>query len=108
MEELNLFPPEVTQSLDVLLVAFDEDSHKYAFEVLSQLRVAGIKADLYPTPAKLKKQMKYANDIKVPKVILIGSEEKETGLLTVKNMVSGEQEKVVVQELIKLMDKANR
>ncbi len=99
MEELDLFPPEVTQSLDVLLVAFDEESHKYAFEVLSQLRSAGVKADLYPTPTKLKKQMKYANDIQVPRVVLLGSEEISSGILTVKDMTKGEQAKVAVAEL---------
>ncbi len=99
MEELDLFPAEVTQSLDVLLVAFDEDSHKYAFEVLSQLRKDGVKADLYPTPAKLKKQMKYANDIQVPRVVLLGSEEVSSGILTVKDMAKGEQAKVAVSEL---------
>lgn len=100
MEELKLFPSEVTQTIDALLIAFDEASHIYAFEVLSQLRQKGIHADLYPTPAKLKKQMKYANDTKAPYAILIGSEEKETGLLSIKNMDTGEQEKLSVDQVI--------
>lgn len=100
MEELNLFPEEVTQSLDVLLLAMDQEVHDHAFQILSTLRTSGIKADLYPIAAKFKKQMKYANDIGAPMVIIIGSEEKESGLLTLKNMSSGEQEKITLPELI--------
>ena len=105
MEELNLFPEDVTQTIDALLIAFDEESHIYAFELLSTLREKGIHADLYPTPAKLKKQMKYANDTKAPFAILIGSEEKETGQLSVKNMTTGEQEKLTVEQIIKKFQK---
>ena len=100
MEELKLFPDNVTQTIDALLIAFDEESHIYAFEVLSALRAKGIHADLYPTPAKLKKQMKYANDTKAPYAILIGSEEKETGQLSVKNMSTGQQEVLTVDQVI--------
>ena len=105
MEELNLFPDDVTQTIDALLIAFDEASHIYAFEVLSTLRNKGIHADLYPTPAKLKKQMKYANDTKAPFAILIGSEEKETGQLSVKNMTTGEQEKLTIDQVINKFQK---
>lgn len=100
MEELNLFPAEVTQSLDVLILAMDQEVHEYAFEVLSNLRSSGVKADLYPTAAKFKKQMKYANDISAPQVLIIGSEEKESGLFTLKNMNSGEQQKMTLDRLI--------
>ena len=67
------------------------------------MRKAGINADLYPTPAKMNKQMKYANNRKVPHVILIGSEEMESGKLTLKNMEEGSQEKLELSEIIQRM-----
>ena len=100
MEELNLFPENIDQNLKVLLVAFDDDTHAHAFEVLSQLRAQNIPSDLYPSPTKLKKQMKYANDMNVPYVILIGSEEKKSGKLTLKNMVTGEQSNLSIVDII--------
>jgi histidyl-tRNA synthetase len=72
----------------------------YAFQQLQRLRAAGINADLYPEPAKLKKQMKYANDRQVPYVILIGEEEMASGEVTLKNMVAGTQEKKSIEDLI--------
>lgn len=100
LEELKLFPADVAGSLHILLVAFDEETHRYAFQCLVKLRAAGINADLYPEPAKLKKQMKYANDRQVPYVLLIGSEEMASGLLALKNMSSGDQEKLSLDEVI--------
>jgi len=100
MEELNLFPEAIDQSLSTLLVAFDQESHEYAFEALAQLRNAGISSDLYPAPVKLQKQMKYANDLKIPFTILIGSDEMDSGILTLKNMDSGEQSKLSLQDII--------
>jgi len=100
MEELNLFPENIGEKLKVLLIALDDSSHLYAFECLSQLRKAGISADLYPDPVKLNKQMKYANALHVPYTILIGSEEKESGLLGLKDMKSGEQQKMKISDII--------
>ncbi len=92
MEELELFPDRLTDSLQVLLVAFDVATHTYAFRCLQQLRSAGINAELYPEPAKLKKQMKYANARSVPYVVLIGEDEMKRGELTLKNMATGAQD----------------
>ncbi|HHS95553.1 MAG TPA: histidine--tRNA ligase, partial [Phaeodactylibacter sp.] len=103
MEELNLFPDNFESKLQVLLLAFDEDTHLYAYDCLIALRKAGINADLYPKPLKFKKQMKYANDRKVPFVILIGEEEMKSGLLSLKDMQSGEQEKHSLNSIIDRM-----
>lgn len=100
MEELGLFPPSVSNKLKVLLIAFDVETHTYAFKQLSELRNNGIAADLYPEPAKLKKQMKYANDISAPFTILIGTEEMNSDLLTLKNMITGEQSKKRLADII--------
>ncbi|MFK8101849.1 MAG: histidine--tRNA ligase, partial [Saprospiraceae bacterium] len=91
MEALGLFPETANEQLTVLLVAFDDTTHHYAFKCLSALRAAGINSELYPSPTKLKKQMKYANDRKVAYTIVIGSEEMEKELLSLKDMTSGEQ-----------------
>ncbi len=100
MEELGLFPEQSEASLKALFVAFDEASHLYAFKCLRQLRTAGINAELYPEPAKLKKQMKYANARSVPFVILIGEEEMTSGELTLKNMETGSQDKLTLDAII--------
>lgn len=100
LEELGLFPPNTAGSLRLLFVAFDEAAHRYAFRCLNQVRAAGINAELYPEPAKLKKQMNYANNRGVPFVALIGDEEMAAGQVTLKNMTTGEQERVDLSQLI--------
>ncbi|MEM8908992.1 MAG: His/Gly/Thr/Pro-type tRNA ligase C-terminal domain-containing protein, partial [Bacteroidota bacterium] len=100
MEELNIFPASVSSQLRLLLIAFDADCHRYAFNCLKAIRRAGIHAELYPDPVKLKKQMKYANARQVPQVVLIGSQEMESGLLTVKNMETGTQESLSLEQII--------
>ena len=99
MEELDLFPADTTRDLQVLLIAFDDATHRYAYTQLRQLRAAGISAELYPEPAKMKKQMKYANARNVPFVGLIGSREMEAGEIALKNMETGEQEAMTTAAL---------
>jgi histidyl-tRNA synthetase len=100
LEELDLFPAQDDAALKVLLIAFDEVSHRYAFRCLNALRAAGINADLYPDPIKLNKQMKYANDRQVPYTIVIGDNEMESGKLAFKNMQSREQNMLSLDEII--------
>jgi len=101
MEELDLFPKETADTLQLLFVAFDEATHKFAFDCLNKARAAGINADLYPEPAKMKKQMKYANARKAPYVAVVGSQEMEQGGVNLKNMNSGEQEVLTIEQVIK-------
>jgi histidyl-tRNA synthetase len=100
LEELNLFPEASSQSTQLLICCFDKDGETFAFTVLQKLRKKDINAELYPAGAKLKKQLDYANGKNIPYTIIIGSEEIESGLLTVKNMVSGTQEKKTVEEIL--------
>ena len=100
LEELNLFPASAAQGTKVLISNFDEAAEVYALPILQQLRTQGIAAELYPSAAKLKKQMSYADGKNIPYVILIGGDEIESGLLTFKNMESGEQEKLTVSAII--------
>jgi histidyl-tRNA synthetase len=100
LEELKLFPENTSKSTMVLISNFDYEAENYALPLLQQLRNAGISAEIYPSSAKLKKQMSYADDKNIPFVILIGSEEMETGLLSLKNMKTGEQQKLSKQQII--------
>jgi histidyl-tRNA synthetase len=100
LEELDAFPESADAELQVLLIAFDAPTHRYAFDLLTRLRRADIAADLYPEPAKLKKQMKYADRRGVPYTVLIGSREMESGQMQLKNMRTGEQSDRTPEELI--------
>ncbi len=104
MEELQLFPDNAGESTRVLISNFDETAETYALPLLSALRRNGVAAELYPTAAKLKKQLSYADAKKISYVILIGSEEMESGLLSLKNMQSGEQQKLDIAAIIQLLN----
>ena len=94
MDELSLFPAGTGQGTQVLIVPFDADARGVALPLVTQLRAAAIPAEVYPDLAKVKKMLDYANAKQIPYVVLIGSEEVQTGQLTVKNMVTGEQQKI--------------
>lgn len=100
LEELNAFPKNTNETTKVLISNFDEAAEKFALPILSQLRAAGIATELYPQAAKLKKQLGYADAKRIPYVILIGSEEMASGLLSLKNMKSGEQNTLTIQALL--------
>jgi len=103
MEELKLFPAVTGQSTKVLICCFDKEGEKFAFPILQQLRGKEISAELYPAGAKMKKQLDYANGKNIPYVIIIGSEEMESGLLSIKNMETGVQEKQKVSEIVAML-----
>lgn len=103
LEELALYPEKQVSSAKLLIVNFDKSAEATALPLLAQLRAANIAAELYPTAAKLKKQMSYADAKGVPYVLLLGEEELTTGLFTLKDMQSGEQEKVNAERLISLL-----
>nr|WP_293843182.1 histidine--tRNA ligase [uncultured Arsenicibacter sp.] len=102
MDELQLFPATAQQSTQVLIVCFDAEGRSVAYPLLSQLREAGVAAEAYPDLAKVKKQLDYANAKQIPYVVIIGSEEIQTGKLTVKNMITGEQQKLTAAEITAL------
>lgn len=100
MEELKLFPENTLATSKVLITCFDEKAFQYALPILQKLRDANISSELYPTTTKMQKQMKYANDKGIPFVIVIGDEEMNTGSLAFKNMQSGEQQKLSIDQII--------
>lgn len=101
LEELQLFPASNTQTTRVLICPFDKAGEAYALPMLQQLRNAGINAELYPAGAKIKKQLDYANNKNIPYVVVIGSDEMQSGLLTFKNMETGEQQKLSAEAIVK-------
>jgi histidyl-tRNA synthetase len=105
MEELKLFPSELGETTKVLFVHFDEASEAYAFEQLQKVRAADIASEIYPGRKKLDKQMNYANDKKIPFVVVIGGDEIASGKLSFKNMATGEQEKLTIAEIISKLKK---
>ncbi|GEO06764.1 histidine--tRNA ligase [Adhaeribacter aerolatus] len=100
MEELNLFQASSQTITQLLICNFDKASEEYSLPLLQQFRNAGIATELYPEATKLKKQMTYADQKKIPFVLLVGSEEMQTGLLQLKNMQTGEQMAVSAEGVI--------
>lgn len=101
MEGLGLFPETLTESVQVMLASFDEPSFEYAFQCISTLRKAGIAAELYPEPGKLKKQFEYAAKRNIPFVAIVGETEMQTGTLMLKDQKSGEQAALTVDRVVK-------
>jgi histidyl-tRNA synthetase len=101
LNELNLFPPSIAASTKLLFVTFGEAEQNYCLPLLAKVRKAGINSEVYPdAQAKMKKQMSYADDKKIPFVAIVGGDEMASGQLTLKNMTSGEQEKITIEKII--------
>ncbi|SHI29985.1 histidyl-tRNA synthetase [Tangfeifania diversioriginum] len=103
LTQLDLFPPESTETTKVLFVNFGEKEEAYCLPMLSKLRASGINAEIYPDSAKMKKQMNYANKKDIPFVVLAGESEMAAQKFTLKNMESGEQTLVTSEDLIKIL-----
>ncbi|TDO21452.1 histidine--tRNA ligase [Pedobacter duraquae] len=103
MHELNLFPETTAAGTRVLISNFDDAAARYALPLLQKLREADIASELYPSSAKLKKQMGYADAKAIPYVVLIGSDEMDSGLLTLKDMQSGTQQKLSPDGIISFL-----
>ena len=103
LEELNLFPKAVTQNTRALFINFGDTESLYALKAVNELRSQNITAELFPDAAKMKKQMNYANKRDIPFVILAGEEEMNAEKFTLKNMKTGEQQKVDFAELLKVL-----
>ncbi|MDA1009610.1 MAG: histidine--tRNA ligase [Bacteroidetes bacterium] len=101
MEELGLFPKDIGLSTQVMFTNFGVEEANYCLPLLQQLRASGIRSELYPSSDKMKKQMNYANNKGVLFVILVGKDEMKSGVLTVKDMNTGEQSSLKISELIK-------
>jgi histidyl-tRNA synthetase len=106
LNELDLYPPSVATSTQLLFVTFGEAEQHYSLPLLTKVRKAGINAEIYPdAKAKMKKQMGYADDRKIPFVVIVGGDEMQSGHLTLKNMHSGTQEKLPIDQVIEEVKK---
>ena len=101
MEELSLFPENIGVSTKVMFANFGEREANYCLPLLKELRANGISSELYPKSAKMKKQMSYANSKGILFVIMVGEDEMDSGILSVKNMESGVQKNLTITDLIK-------
>ena len=100
LNTLDLYPQNATQATQVLFINFGEAESDYCLPIASQVRAAGISVELYPDCAKMKKQMAYANAKGIPFVVLAGESEISQGKVTLKNMLTGDQQLVSAEELI--------
>ncbi|RPA68868.1 histidine--tRNA ligase [Cyclobacteriaceae bacterium YHN15] len=104
MEELGLFPEENMEKTKVLITYFDKNGFDYGLKVLNQLRKAGVSSELYPDETKIKKQFTYADKKQIPYVVILGETEMQTNTISLKDLHSGLQESLSVQDLIKKME----
>ena len=100
LNQLDLYPKDAVDGTQLLFVNFGEAEAAYVLPVLAKVRAAGIRAEIYPDSAKMKKQMGYANNKAIPFVAIVGENEMNEGKLTLKNMTTGEQSSVTPDELI--------
>jgi len=99
MEELALFPDNLQQSLKIMIVNFGKEFEPTYISILHDLRSKGISCELYPDVSKFDKQLKYANKRNVAYVVMLGENEMKEGEATLKNFITGEQQKVPIHEL---------
>ena len=103
LTELDLFPKELQSATQVLFATFGDTELRYALRWAKALRAAGKTVEVFPEPTKMKKQMSYADDKKIPFVAIVGGNEMETNTVMLKNMATGEQKQVTLDELCTIL-----
>ncbi len=103
LNQLDLYPAEISAAVKVLFINFGEAEARMAEKTIASLRRAGISAQLYPDAAKMKKQMNYANAEGVAYVAIIGEDELASGTVTLKDMSTGEQQRLTPAELVEAL-----
>lgn len=100
LNALDLYPKEATSTTQLLFINFGEKEAAYSMPIASKARAAGLRTEIYPDAAKMKKQMAYANAKNIPFVAIAGENEMAEGKLTLKDMATGEQQLVTPDELV--------
>ncbi|MBR2114316.1 MAG: histidine--tRNA ligase [Prevotella sp.] len=100
LNALDLYPKDSLQTTQVLFINFGEKETAYCLPIINKVRARGIRAEIYPDSAKMKKQMSYANAKQIPFVALAGENEMQAGQITLKNMETGEQQMLSPEDLI--------
>ena len=90
-----------------MFLNFGDDSASFCFDQLIKLRDQEFPCEFYPKPAKLKKQLNYANQRSIPYVVILGSEEMQKKVFVLKNMVSGDQEEHPIAQMFKVLQELN-
>jgi len=103
LNALDLYPKEATGGTQLLFINFGEKEAAYCMPIARQMRQSGIRTEVYPDAAKMKKQMSYANAMQIPYVALAGENEINEHKITLKNMATGEQNMVSPEELAALI-----
>lgn len=103
LNTLDLYPKEITTDTQLLFINFGEKETSYCLPVVAKARQNGIRTEMFPDAAKMKKQMAYANANAIPYVALAGDDEIQKGVVTLKNMETGEQEQVTPEQLIEIV-----
>ena len=104
LNQLELYPEDSTQGTKVLFVNFGNAEEDYILPVIAQLRGRGISSEIYPEAAKMKKQMSYADSNKIPYVVIVGEDEMRERKVTLKNMQSGDQQLLTIDECLTKLD----
>ena len=107
LNQLNLYPANSLKSTQLLFINFGEKEVTSLLPVIANIRAAGIRTELYPESSKLKKQLGYADSKNIPFVALVGENEMMENKITLKNMISGEQQSVTAEGLIELLSRHN-
>ena len=100
LNALDLYPKDSLNTTQVLFINFGDQETAYCLPIINKVRAKGIRAEIYPDAAKMKKQMSYANAKAIPIVVLAGESEMAAGKVTLKNMETGEQQLLTSDELI--------
>ncbi len=100
LNQLDLYPSSAVNGTEILFVNFGQAEEAQILPIATKLRKQGRRVEIYPEPVKLKKQMSYANDNKIPYVAIIGENEMQNGTITLKNMETGEQKEVKAEEYV--------
>ena len=103
LESLNLYPELSAKTSQVLIVNFGEFEENYCLNLLKKLRTEGISSLIYPSSAKLKKQMQYADKNNIEFVIIVGQNEIKKNTITVKKMLDGSQQNMSFEKLLKIL-----
>ena len=99
--QLDLYPQETQSGVQLLFINFGAAEAAHCLRLAAQARLAGIATEVYPDSVKMKKQMSYANAYNVPFVALVGETEMAEGRITLKNMTTGEQQSLTIEEAVK-------
>ena len=105
MQQLNLFPEDNKATTQILFVNFGAKEERYCLPLMQQLRAAGINTEIYPEPAKMKKQMGYADKKGIRFVALVGETEMQENKIALKNMATGDQQNITLAQAVEILKK---